>query len=147
MSESTHPSDDDSPSNCLDVEDSWKQVVFLDQLNAMTAGEVYCWEGLNEKGIWLNVLAERRQCIAFNLSRFDTVAESKIDYLSTIADSTEDAQQLWINKTSSGLDGPIGSEDGFGHNRGHSSTNRGHGTRSLEGKLWESHKNHSSGSG
>jgi hypothetical protein len=95
--------------------------------SAFFGGEGYWWEDLNDK----RYLAERRQCIAFNLRRFDSVAESNKDYLSTIADSMEDAQQLWINKTSSGLDGPIGSEEGFGHNRGHSSTNRGHGTRSL----------------
>jgi hypothetical protein len=82
----------------------------LDQLNAMTAdeffdticntsaffgGEGYWWEDLNDK----RYLAERRQCIAFNLRRFDSVADSNKDYLSTIADSMEDAQQLWRNKT------------------------------------------------
>jgi hypothetical protein len=118
MSESTHPSDSDPPpvytaqafQNCLDVGNSWKQVVFLDQLNKMTAdefldaicntsaffgGEGYWWQDLMDK----RYLAERRQCIAFNLRRFDSVASSNKDYLSAIADSMEDAQQLWRNKT------------------------------------------------
>jgi hypothetical protein len=118
MSDSHHPSDNDPPpiytaeayQNCLDVGDSWKQVVFLDPLNAMSAdaffdaicntsaffgGEGYWWQDLDDE----RYLAERRQCIAFNLCRFDSVAASNKDYLSAIADSMEDAQQLWRNKT------------------------------------------------
>jgi hypothetical protein len=78
MSEATHPSDDAPPpvytaqafQNCLDVGNSWKQVVFLDQLNKMTAdeffdaicntsaffgGEGYWWQDLMDK----RYLAER----------------------------------------------------------------------------------------
>jgi hypothetical protein len=118
MSESTHPADDDPPpvytaeafQNCLDVGNSWLSVVFLDQLNLMKAdeffdaicnttccfgGEGYWWQDLSDR----RYLAERRQCIAFNLRRFDLVASSNKDYLSAMADSFEDAQQLWRNKT------------------------------------------------
>jgi hypothetical protein len=71
---------------------------FLDAIcntSAFFGGEGYWWQDLMDK----RYLAERRQCIAFNLRRFDSVASSNKDYLSAIADSMEDAQQLWRNKT------------------------------------------------
>jgi hypothetical protein len=117
MSDLNHPSDKDPPpvytvdafQNCLNVGKSWQSIGFLDQLNLMKAdnffdairnttsffgGEGYWWQDLSDK----RYLAERRQCIAFNLRRFDLVASSNKDYLSVMADLFEDAQQLWRNK-------------------------------------------------
>jgi hypothetical protein len=117
MADSSHPSDDDPPpvytadaaQNCLDL-GPWMQVQFLDHLNAMTAdeffdaisnmtcfigGEGYWWEDLNDD----RYLMERRQCIAFNLRRWESIENSDKDYLSALSDSFEDARQLWRNKT------------------------------------------------
>jgi hypothetical protein len=64
-------------------------------MTAFVAGEGFWWQDIDDK----RYLAERRQCIAFNLRRFDSVESSDKDYLSAMADSFEDAQQLWRNKT------------------------------------------------
>jgi hypothetical protein len=117
MADSSHPSDDDPPpvytadaaQNCLDL-GPWMQVQFLDHLNSMIAdeffeaisnmtcfigGEGYWWEDLNDE----RYLMERRQCIAFNLRRWEAIEQSDKDYLSALSDSFEDARQLWRNKT------------------------------------------------